>query len=174
MRGLVPMEDRFRFERLVSEVEQAVWDNESVTADLARLLAIAITEGPIRPPAPVELTDVVASALRGVDALLASRGVLVDIDAPPALFALGDGDRLEHLLATALAISACAARPRTHARLRYALDGDAVVLSLAPYRVADPRGAIVEALARSQRCEVSCADEAFTMRLPAVVSTASV
>src|SRR5688572_18851292 len=99
MRALVPTEDRTRFERLISEVEQAVAETESVTADLARLIAIDVTEAPLLPTSPVELTDIVAGALRGVDALLASRGILVDIKATPAVFALGNRDRLEHLIA---------------------------------------------------------------------------
>lgn len=175
MRGLIPPEDRNRFERLISEVEQAVWDAESVTADLARLVAIAITEAPLAPPATVELTDVVAAALRRVDALLASRGVLVDIEAAPAVFVMGDRARLTHLLETALSVAASAARPRAHVRLRYgAADGVAILFHLAPYRARDPRVTIVDALARAQHVQVECDGDALTLRLPAVIGATSV
>lgn len=174
MRGLIPPEDRFRFEGLISDVEHAVWDLEGVTADLARLTAIGITEAPLQHSVPVELTDVVAGALRGVDALLASRRVLVEVEAAPAVFAMGDRDRLEHLLATALSIAASAARPHTHARLRYgSADASTVFCHLTPYRAGDPRATIVEALARSQNVRLEAGEESLTMRLPAAVSAAS-
>ena len=175
MRALVPPEDRLRFERLIAELEQAVGDSESVTADLARLLAIAITEAPVHPTTPVELTDVVTAALRAVDTLLVSRDVVVDIEAQPAVFAMGDRDRLEQLIATALSICAYAAPPGTRARLSYGVMApDAVVLSLTPYRAGDPRRSIVEALARAQRLQVAYDDVALTVRLPAPVGAASV
>ena len=174
MRALVPPEDRIRFERLISEVEQAIWDTESVTADLARLIAIDLTEAPLRPCVPVELTDVVASALRGLDPLLSSRSIHIDIEASPAVFAMGDRERLEHLVAAALSIAAFAARPRTRARLRYGLSDTATAyFHLTPYRPRDPRVTIVEALARSQQVQLEAVDETLTMRLPAAVGAAS-
>lgn len=174
MRALVPSEDRPRFERLISEVEQAIWDTETVSADLARLIAIDLTEAPLRAAVPVELTDVVAAALRSVDALLSSRVIRVDVEAPPAAFAMGDRDRLEHLIAVALSIAASAARPRTAARLRYGPSSNATAyVELTPYSTTDPRVTIIEALARSQNIQLEAVDGALHMRLPAALGAAS-
>lgn len=166
MRGLLAGEDRDRFERLVADVEQAVWEIEGVTADLARLLA---AEGLIAPvavaSAPVQFTDVLAGALRGLDALFASRSVLVDIDTPPAVLVFGDRGRLEHLMATALTIAAAVTPNRGHVQLRYQLDGTLAV-RLSPYRSRDPRGTIVEALARSQGIQVEASEDALALWLP--------
>jgi signal transduction histidine kinase len=174
MRALIPGEDRFRFERLISDVEHAVWETESVTADLARLLAIGITEA-LPPRVPVELTDLVAAALRLLDPLLASRGIVVNVEAAAAVFAMGDRERLEHLLSTALAIAAHAAPSRSQVRLRYGLlDTATVFLVLSPYRPRDPRATIVDALARAQQVELRADEETVSMRMPAAVGAASV
>jgi len=174
MRGLIPGEDRFRFERLISEVEHAVGDAEGVAADLARLIAIGVTEAPLPPAVPVELTDLVAAALRGLDPLFASRDIFVNIEAAPAVFAMGDRERLKQLLSTALAIAGAAAPPRTQVRVRYGLlDTATVFLALSPYRPHDPRVSIVDALARAQHVELRADDETLSMRLSAAVGAAS-
>lgn len=175
MRALVPSEDRPRFERLIAEVEQAISDTETVSADLARLIAIDLTEAPLRPAVPVELTDVVAAALRSVDALLSSRAIRVEVEAPPAAFAMGDRDRLEHLITVALSIAASAARPDTAARLRYGPSNNATAyFQLTPYSARDPRVTIVEALARSQNIQLEAVDGALHMRLPAALGATAV
>ena len=173
MRALLAGEDRIRFERLVADVEQAVWDMESVNLDLARLVAAGVLVPPTTDPVPVELTDVVASALRNVDAVLASRGVLIDIVAPPAVFVLGERERLEQLVSTAMVVAASAIPQRGHAALKYGpRDAHTVDFTIAPYRVRDPRCVIVEALARSQRIQLSATDHGVTMMLQAAVEAA--
>jgi hypothetical protein len=173
MRALFAGEDRIRFERLVADVEQAVWDMESVNLDLARLVAAGGLVPPTADPVPVELTDVVASSLRNVDVVLASRGVLIDIVAPPAVFVLGERDRLEQLLSTAIVVAASAVPRRGHAALRYGpRDAHTIDFSLSPYRTRDPRVVIVEALAQSQRIAFSATDDGLTMTLQAALEAA--
>ena len=170
MRGLLCAEDRPRFERLIADVEQAVWDTEGVTADLARLVAAGILDAPRHPAGPVELTDVVAGALRAVDTLLASRAVLIDVDAPRPVFVMADRERLEHLVATALAIAASTVPARGHGRLQWTpQDAETISFRLCPYRSRDPRTVIVEALARSQGIPLTATDDSLTLLLPAAV-----
>lgn len=173
MRALLTGEDRLRFERLVADVEHAVWDMESVNLDLARLVAAGVLVPPVAEPMPVELTDVVASALRNVDAVLASRAVLVDIVAPPAVFVLGERERLEQLLSTAIVVAAAAVPQRGHAALRYGpRDARTVNCSISPYRVRDPRAVIVNALAQSQGIQLAATDDAVMLTLHAAVEAA--
>ena len=173
MRALLTGEDRIRFERLVADVEHAVWDMESVNLDLARLVAAGVLVPPTADPVPVELTDVVASALRNVDAVLASRGILIDIVAPPAVFVLGERDRLEQLFSTAIVVAASAVPQRGHAALKYGPRNTGTVeFSIAPYRTRDPRAVIVDALAQSQRIRLSATDHGVTMMLQAAIEAA--
>lgn len=168
MRALFAGEDRIRFERLVSEVEQAVWDTESVSLDLARLVSSGVAADDTPASAPVDLADVIAAALRNADAVLASRGVLIDIVAPPAVFVLGNREHLEPLFSTALVIAASTVAPRGHAALRYGpRDARSVDLSIVPFRTADPRALIVDALARAQHIQLATTDDVLTMVLPA-------
>jgi hypothetical protein len=173
MRAFLAGEDRTRFEQLVADVEQAVWEVEGVTADLARVIASGIGEAPSAPLQPVELTDVIAGALRGIDNALASRGVIVDIDAAPAVFVLGDADRLEHLFAVALAIAASAVPARGRACIRYGPTPDGVSVTIAPYRNRDPRTVIVAALAQSQGAAVAGEETALTLRLNAAMAASA-
>lgn len=169
MRALLAGEDRIRFERLVTEVEQAVWDTESVSLDLARLVVSGVVGAEAPRPVPVDLTDVIAAALRNADAVLASRGVLFDIVAPPGVFVLGNRERLEQLFSTMFVIAASTVAHDGHAALRYGpRDPRTVDLSIAPYRTRDPRTAIVDALAQSQHIELAATDDALMMMLPAV------
>lgn len=166
MRALLAGEDRIRFERLVAEVEQAVWETESVSLDLARLVVTGVTPTDIPPQGPVDLTDVVSGALRNIDAVLASRGVLIDIIAPPSVFVVGDRERLEQLFSTALVIAASCVAQRGHASLRYGpRDARTVDLSIAPYRTRDPRAVIVDALARSQNVQATATDDGLALVL---------
>jgi hypothetical protein len=170
MRAFLTGEDRTRFEQLVADVEQAVWEGEGVTADLARVIANGIGEAMPAPLQPLELTDVIAGALRGIDSVLASRAVTVDIDAAPAVFVLGDAERLEHLFAVALAIAASAVPARGCARICYGTTPEGVAVTIAPYRNRDPRTVIVAALAQSQGAAVEGDDAALTLRLNAAVA----
>jgi hypothetical protein len=172
MRALLAGEDRLRFERLVADVEQAVWEMESVTLDLAQLVAADVTASPDLQP--IELTGVVSGALRNIDGALASRGVLIDIVAPPAVFVLGEPERLEQLLSVALVVSAAAVSPRGHAALRYGpRDGRVVDCSIAPYRARDPRAVIVDALARALGIRLSATDHSLSLAMQAPVDVAS-
>src|SRR5688572_4811874 len=99
MRALLADADRSRFERLLADIEQAVWDMEGVTADLARTVAAGCLDAPVRPTAAVELTDIVSGALRAVQALLASRGIVMEVAAPRPVFVVADRERLEHMVA---------------------------------------------------------------------------
>ena len=170
MRALLGGEDRLRYEQLVAEVEQAVWEMESVTADLARVIATGIGDALPRPAGPVELSDVVAAALRGVGDALVSRGLTVDVAAAPAVLALGDRERLEHLLAVALSVAASAAQPGGGARVACAASGGSVDVTICPYRARDPRTVIVAALAHSQGAVMQSDDSALILRLHAAVS----
>jgi hypothetical protein len=170
MRALLAGEDRIRFERLVTEVEQAVWETETVSLDLARLAASGVTAADIPAPVPVDLTDVIAVALRNADAVLASRGVLFDIVAPPGVFVLGNRERLEQLFSTMFVIAASTVAAPGHAALRYGpRDARTIDLSIAPYRTRDPRTLIVDALARSQQIQLAATDDALMMLLLAAV-----
>ena len=169
MRALLAGEDRVRFERLVADVEQAVWDSETINLELARLVAAGLAaNAAAQDAAPIELTDIVTGALRNIDAALASRAVLIDIVAPPAVFVVGDRDRLEQLFSTALMIAASAVPQRGHAALRYGpRDGRTVDFSIAPYRTRDPRAVIVDALARSEHVQVTASDDRLALVLQA-------
>lgn len=174
MRALIPTEDYQRFERLIGEVEHSIADTETIAADLARVIAITLTEQPLRPSVPLELTDVAAAALRSVDALLRSRGVAVQLDAAsPAIFATGDRERLVQLIALALSIGATASRAPHQVHLRYGLFEGSAFFEITPYASHDPRVTIVEALARSQNAQLDATNAALTMRLPAAMGAAS-
>jgi hypothetical protein len=171
MRALLAGDDRARFEQLIADVEQAIWDSEDVTSELARVIATGIGDALPAPSQPVELTGVVAAALRGIDDVLASRAVTIDVDAPPAVFAMGNPERLEHLFAIALAIAASAVPARGRARVSYGLTPEGVDVTIAPYRARDPRTVIVAALAQSQGAVAHGDDARLVLQLSAAVAS---
>jgi hypothetical protein len=166
MRALLAGEDRVRFERLVSEVEQAVWEIDTINGDLAHLVAAGVAVP--RTPQIIELTDLVTTALRHIDAVLASRSVLIDLVAPPALFVNADRDRLERLVSTALVVSASAVAPHGHIAIRCRpRDARTIELSIAPYCTRDPRAVIVGALAQSLEIALSATDVGVSLVMSA-------
>lgn len=172
MRALLAGEDRVRFERLVAEVEQAVWEMEGVTVELARLVAAAVLDGAPQPPAAVELTGIITAALRELDGMFASRSIGIDVDASQPVFVMADAERLEHLVAAALTIAAAATPANGRVQLRFARARDGVVgLEVTPYRCRDPRASIVDALARTMGVQIAGTDVRLAMQLQAAAAT---
>jgi hypothetical protein len=171
MRALLTGMDRARFEQLVAGLEQAVWEMEDITADLARSVATGIGEALPTPGEPLDLTGIMAAALRNVEDALASRAVTVSVDAAPAIFTIGNRDRLEHLFTVALAIAASAVPPGGRIRLACRTSSERVDVSIEPYRARDPRTIIVAALAQSQGADVHGTDSAMTLQLLAAAAT---